>query len=101
MSLPALAVALGLGAASVLPVQAQNTTSADGTTTGTSGSGITGTAMTGAAAPAVAATRTDRDEHRDYGWLGLLGLAGLYGLRRRPAVHREPNRTADAARAPS
>jgi MYXO-CTERM domain-containing protein len=29
------------------------------------------------------ATVTDRDDHRNWGWLGLLGLAGLAGLKRR------------------
>jgi len=32
---------------------------------------------------------TDRDDHRNWGWLGLLGLGGLLGLRRRDREKRK------------
>jgi MYXO-CTERM domain-containing protein len=34
-------------------------------------------------------TVTDRDDHRNWGWLGLLGLGGLLGLKRRDREKRK------------
>jgi hypothetical protein len=84
----ATAIALGVGAISVLPASAQTgtgtapTTTAPGTTTTTD--------------PVVTDTTTpvERNDGFDWGWLGLLGLIGLAGLTRKSddrQAYRDPN----------
>ncbi|AFZ32056.1 hypothetical protein Glo7428_3587 [Gloeocapsa sp. PCC 7428] len=76
---------LGLSLAvlpSTLPVSAQTTNTAPGTTDTTTTTAPTTT------------TTTETNDGFDWGWLGLIGLAGLAGLAGRksePTRYREPD----------
>jgi len=91
-SIARMTAALALGAACALPVMAQDTS---GTASGGTAAGSQSSAQMAQTQPSDSSSTTrsmgagpedmgtQRDEHRDMGWIGLLGLAGLLGLRRR------------------